>query len=231
MADFCTGAQHHGNAVGRPLPTEQVHLLWCPGVHGDLNSGGGTRGQFCTFGQPRRALRGSRNVLHFPGFLRPVFGRDPVFVPRRDISDASASKGDVLGRCDDLTDEYHMAAKVCHLPPLMSHPFLLLTPDTLTRAYSAPTAFQTIGWKFYLCFIIPGTIGGVVVWIWFPDTNGVPLEEVAAIFGDADEVAIYQRDIEVDFATHTIKDAHSSGGVKGAETAHFEADSLPESEK
>lgn len=66
------------------------------------------------------------------------------------------------------------------------------------------------------------------MWIWFPDTNGLPLEEVAAIFGDADEVAIYQREIEVDFATHTIVD-HL--GVKGVESAHVEADSLPVSEK
>jgi MFS family permease len=28
---------------------------------------------------------------------------------------------------------------------------------------SAPTAFNAIGWKFYLCFIIPGTIGGIVM--------------------------------------------------------------------
>lgn len=38
----------------------------------------------------------------------------------------------------------------------------------------------------------------------FPDTKGVPLEEIAAIFGDADEVAIYQRDIEIDHTTHDI---------------------------
>lgn len=38
----------------------------------------------------------------------------------------------------------------------------------------------------------------------FPDTKGVPLEEIAAIFGDADEVAIYQRDIEIDHTTHSI---------------------------
>ncbi|KAJ9615767.1 hypothetical protein H2200_001844 [Cladophialophora chaetospira] len=94
---------------------------------------------------------------------------------------------------------------------------------------SAPTAFEKIGWKFYLCFIIPGTFGGIAMWIWFPDTNGLPLEEVAALFGDADEVAIYQRDIEVDFATHTIVDHH--GGVKGGDAGHFEADSLPSSEK
>lgn len=38
----------------------------------------------------------------------------------------------------------------------------------------------------------------------FPDTKGVPLEEIAAIFGDADEVAIYQREIEIDHTTHTV---------------------------
>jgi len=94
---------------------------------------------------------------------------------------------------------------------------------------SAPTAFETIRWKFYLCFIIPGTIGAIVMWIWFPDTNGLPLEEVAAIFGDADEVAIYQREIEVDFATHTIVDRHARAKEAGA--AHVESDSPPAEEK
>ena len=69
------------------------------------------------------------------------------------------------------------------------------------------------------------------MWIWFPDTNGLPLEEVAALFGDADEVAIYQRDIEVDFATHTIVDHNPAGGVKGGDAAHYDIDSLPVSEK
>lgn len=72
---------------------------------------------------------------------------------------------------------------------------------------SAPTAFKTIGWKFYLCFIIPGTLGGILIWLYFPNTNGLPLEEIAAIFGDSDEVAIYQRDLTVDTTTHTIIDA------------------------
>lgn len=35
--------------------------------------------------------------------------------------------------------------------------------------------------------------------------QGLPLEEVAAIFGDADEVALYQRDLEIDPTTHEIK--------------------------
>lgn len=48
----------------------------------------------------------------------------------------------------------------------------------------APTAFENIGWKFYLCFIVPGTVMGLIIWFWFPNTKGIPLEEVAAIFGD-----------------------------------------------
>ena len=36
------------------------------------------------------------------------------------------------------------------------------------------------------------------MWLWFPNTKGMPLEEVAAIFGDADEVAVYQRDIDIE---------------------------------
>ena len=44
------------------------------------------------------------------------------------------------------------------------------------------------------------------MWFYFPNTNGLPLEEVAAIFGDADEVAIYQRDLTVDATTHDILD-------------------------
>jgi hypothetical protein len=69
---------------------------------------------------------------------------------------------------------------------------------------AAPTAFANIGWKFYLVFIIPGTIGCILMYLYFPNTNGLPLEEVAAIFGDADEVAIYQAGIEIDRNTHAV---------------------------
>ena len=78
---------------------------------------------------------------------------------------------------------------------------------------SAPVAFNHIQWRFYLALIIPGTIGCVVMWFYFPDTKGLPLEEVAAIFGDADEVAIYLREIEIDHTTHAIVDHHGEGGL------------------
>ncbi|KAI5366805.1 hypothetical protein CUC08_Gglean010066 [Alternaria sp. MG1] len=71
---------------------------------------------------------------------------------------------------------------------------------------AAPTAFITIGWKFYLVFIIPGTIGGLVIWFFFPNTNGLPLEEVAAIFGDEADVAVYQK--EINMKDGKISDLH-----------------------
>lgn len=42
------------------------------------------------------------------------------------------------------------------------------------------------------------------MWFFFPNTKGLPLEEVAAIFGDRDEVAIYQRDIDIDEDHHIV---------------------------
>jgi hypothetical protein len=39
-----------------------------------------------------------------------------------------------------------------------------------------------------LCFIIPGYIFAVCAWLFFPDTRHLALEEIAAIFGDADEI-------------------------------------------
>lgn len=64
---------------------------------------------------------------------------------------------------------------------------------------AAPTAFANIGWKFYLCFITPGTL--FVCWLlyWYPDTKGMPLEDIAGIFGDANEVY-----------TSGVNNAHSS---------------------
>ncbi|KAK0387729.1 hypothetical protein NLU13_3974 [Sarocladium strictum] len=46
----------------------------------------------------------------------------------------------------------------------------------------APTAFEAIGWKFYLCFIIPGFLCAGLILYYFPDTLGLPLEEINAIF-------------------------------------------------
>jgi len=57
-----------------------------------------------------------------------------------------------------------------------------------TRSMNTNSCFRNIGWKFYLCFIIPGYIFAVCAWLFFPDTRHLALEEIAAIFGDADEI-------------------------------------------
>lgn len=48
----------------------------------------------------------------------------------------------------------------------------------------APIAFQDIGWKFYLCFICPTTVAAVIIFFVLPDTKGLALEVVGALFGD-----------------------------------------------
>ena len=47
----------------------------------------------------------------------------------------------------------------------------------------------------------------------------MPLEELSALFGDEDEVAIYQQEIEIDTNAHTIVDHHDE---KRGGTAHVE---------
>lgn len=69
---------------------------------------------------------------------------------------------------------------------------------------AAPTAFASIGWKFYLCLIIPSFFLAIIIWFYFPDTRGKPLEEIAAIFGDEDEVAVRQVDLQINLETHEI---------------------------
>lgn len=46
-----------------------------------------------------------------------------------------------------------------------------------------------------------------------PETKGLPLEEIAAIFGDTEEVMVYARDIHVDHNTHNlVVNKHSADG-------------------
>lgn len=53
----------------------------------------------------------------------------------------------------------------------------------------APTAFESIGYKFYMVFFIPGFICATILWLYYPNTLGMPLEEIAKLFGDYNEIA------------------------------------------
>lgn len=52
----------------------------------------------------------------------------------------------------------------------------------------APTAFNNIGWKYYLVFIPAPLLAVCFLIKYFPETKGLTLEEVGAKFGD--EVAL-----------------------------------------
>jgi hypothetical protein len=75
----------------------------------------------------------------------------------------------------------------------------------------APTAFANIGWKFYLVFVVCSVVFGTAIIFIYPDTLNKPLEEVAAMFGDEDLIAVYSGGSTHD---HETKD----GAVTGEET-------------
>ncbi|CAG9950264.1 unnamed protein product [Clonostachys rosea f. rosea IK726] len=52
------------------------------------------------------------------------------------------------------------------------------------------TAFADIGWKYYLVFITVTILGTIVMYFTLPETKGIPLEDMAKIFGDTDEVIL-----------------------------------------
>ncbi|RSL55135.1 hypothetical protein CEP53_007203 [Fusarium sp. AF-6] len=56
--------------------------------------------------------------------------------------------------------------------------------STLIFLQSAPTAFTNISWRYYIVFIAFSTVALVIMWFFFPETNGKPLEDIAEVFGD-----------------------------------------------
>lgn len=59
---------------------------------------------------------------------------------------------------------------------------------SLIYTMCAPVAFNSIGWKYYLIFIIVPLFGALGMYLFYPETKGLALEEIAAKFGD--EVAV-----------------------------------------
>ncbi|KZO89794.1 general substrate transporter [Calocera viscosa TUFC12733] len=83
---------------------------------------------------------------------------------------------------------------------------MMLNLMTIWITESAPTAADTIGWKYYLVFIFCCVVCGMAQYILIPETKGFPLEEIAEIFGDAKDVAIHAKDIAVN--PHTAEVVH-----------------------
>lgn len=67
----------------------------------------------------------------------------------------------------------------------------------------------------YQVFIVLSAIGWVWLYFTLQETNGLPLEEIAALFGDQDEVMVYTTNIKADNNTHKLafKDEESEISV------------------
>jgi hypothetical protein len=72
-----------------------------------------------------------------------------------------------------------------------------LSLTNLVWLQAAPKAFEAMSWRFYLFFVCILAFGAVVIFFFYHDTLHKPLEEIAAVFGDADMVAIYQRELDL----------------------------------
>jgi hypothetical protein len=55
-----------------------------------------------------------------------------------------------------------------------------------------PIAIESISWKYFLIFVFTDAVFIIVFYFQFPETANIPLEEVAALFGD--EVAVTLQD-------------------------------------
>lgn len=62
--------------------------------------------------------------------------------------------------------------------------FAMLNAIIILLVQVTPIAIAAISWRYFLIFVFMDAIFIFVVYWKFPETSNVPLEEVAALFGD-----------------------------------------------
>ena len=74
----------------------------------------------------------------------------------------------------------------------------MVTFYTMAIAYNTPAslAFASIGWKYYLVFVVIATLSTVVLYLVLPETAGLTLEELGMRFGEVPVVKF--EDINID---------------------------------
>jgi hypothetical protein len=63
---------------------------------------------------------------------------------------------------------------------------------TVTLLEAAPTAFQNIGYKFWIILIILTAIYGILGYLYLPETKQKTLEDISVLFGDPVELSFEQ---------------------------------------
>jgi H+/Cl- antiporter ClcA len=61
------------------------------------------------------------------------------------------------------------------------------------NAFVNPIALEAVGWKYYLLWVVVLAIILAVVYLFFPETKGRPLEEIPEIFEGPAIVPKYAR--------------------------------------
>lgn len=69
--------------------------------------------------------------------------------------------------------------------------------------YVNPIALAALGWKYYLVYVSWLLVELVVVYLFYPETRGPTLEEMAKIF-DGDEAAVGRVDLDIVREKHGI---------------------------
>lgn len=64
--------------------------------------------------------------------------------------------------------------------------------------FSQPYGQAKAGWKYNLSFILLSLVVSILEFKYLPETKGVPLEEMAGLFGEEDDVAVRAKDIHFD---------------------------------
>ncbi|KAK5173550.1 uncharacterized protein LTR77_002231 [Saxophila tyrrhenica] len=97
--------------------------------------------------------------------------------------------------------------------------FATLNAVIIMLVQVTPIAVEAISWKYFMIFIFTDAIFVVVFYFQFPETANVPLEEVAALFGDEVAVRLDQAK-NVEFGDEKPHGQHvEEAGVSGEKTA------------
>lgn len=62
--------------------------------------------------------------------------------------------------------------------------FAMLNGIIIMLVQVTPIAVEAISWRYFLIFIFMDLVFLIVFYFMYPETSGVPLEEVAKLFGD-----------------------------------------------
>lgn len=80
---------------------------------------------------------------------------------------------------------------------------------SLILLVSAPTGFANVGWKFYLVMATVSFVNVFIIGWFFPETKGLPLEEIAARFGDKVTVRFQSHGMATDELSEMRGTTHS----------------------